>query len=309
MVEEKKLWVLLLDGLGLTNLHLPFLKKSVYQTIFPSSTPTFLYSFHSLLEPKDHGFLEWFMHFKNFKKPIIVPPWTTIEEKPLKLKKKKIFPFKSLSEILSRKGFSSCYYTPFADSLFTQAVSRKAKLKNIKHLSQNFPLAKEDFVFIYWPCPDDLLHENFKNEAFKVELKSLEFFLKILYQKLPSRSRLIVFSDHGLTQIRRRYKLPIIKGYPVGGGRVAFYKGEKKEIEKELKKRKIPAQVYELRDLETFRGKINKRCLENFGNIAVIAKEHVGFNYPFEKHSSSLIGAHGGLSKEEMLVNVWIGEK
>lgn len=309
MLEEKRLFVLLLDGLGLTNLHLAFLKKSIYQTVFPSSTFTFLYSFHSLLEPKEHGFLERLMRFKNFKKPIPIPPWTTFEGKPLKLKRKEIFPFKSLSEILFEKGFSCCYYNPFADTLFNQAVSKKAKVKKIKHLSQIFPLAKEDFVFVYWPCPDDILHENFKNEGFKVELKFLEFLIKILYQKLPPKSQLIVFSDHGLTQIRKRYKLPIVKGYPVGGGRVAFYKGEKNKVEKELRKRKIPAQVCELRDLENFKGKISRRCLENFGNIIVIAKDGIGFDYPFLKKPSRLIAGHGGLSKEEMFVNVWVGEK
>lgn len=309
MLKEKRLFILILDGLGFTNLNLPFLKKSIYQTVFPSSTPTFFYSFHSLLEPKEHGFLEWFMHFKKFKKPIIIPPWTTLDEKPLKLKKKEVFPFKSLSEILSEKGFSSFYYSPFANSIFSQAVSKEAKVKNIKYLSQIFPLAREDFVFIYWPSLDDILHKNFKNEAFEVDKKFLEFFIKILYQKLPPKSRLIVFSDHGQTRVTKRYKLPIINGYPVGGGRVAFYKGERIKIEREMEKRKIPAQVYKLRDLETFKGKINKRCLENFGNIVVIAKEGIGFDYPFLKKPSKLIGDHGGLTKEEMLVNVWIGEK
>jgi len=309
MLKEKKLVVFLVDGLGSSNLKLPFLKKSVYQTVFPSSTPTFLYSFSSLLEPREHGFLEWFMHLKKIEKPIIIPPWTTLDEKPLELKRKEVFPFKSLSEILYEKGFFSFCYSPFANSIFSQAVSKKAKVKNIKYLSQVFPLAKEDFVLIYWPSPDEILHENFKNEAFEVDKKFLEFFIKILYKKIPLKSRLIVFSDHGQTRIIKRYKLPSINGYPVGGGRVAFYRGKKEEVEKEIKKRKIPARVYNFKELEIFQGKISKRCMENFGNIIAIANEHVGFNYPFEKHPSSLIGAHGGLSKEEMFVNVWIGEK
>jgi hypothetical protein len=309
MLNEKKLIIFLIDGLGLINLHLPFLKKHIYRTFFPSSTPTFLYSFHSLLEPRKHGFLEWFMRFKILKKPIIIPLWTTIEEKKLELKRKDIFPFKSLSEILYEKGFSSCYYTPFADRSFTRMTSKKAKVIKIRYLSQIFPLAKEDFVFIYWPSSDEILHENFQNECFEIDKKFLEFFIKILYQRMPRKSRLIVFSDHGQTRINKRYKLPMIDGYPVGGSRVAFYKGEKEKIEKKLKEKKIPASVYELEELENFKGKINKRCKENFGNIIVIAKENIGFNYPFEKHPSSLIGAHGGLSKEEMFVNVWVGEK
>jgi hypothetical protein len=309
MLIEKRLVVFLADGLGLSNLKLPFLKKFVYRTVFPSSTPTFLYSFHSLLEPKEHGFLEWFMHFKNLKKPVIIPPWTTFDGKPLKLKKREIFPFKPLSEILYEKGFSCFYYTPFANSIFSRSTSKKAKVKKIKYLSQVFPLAQEDFVLIYWPSPDEILHQEFQNESFEIDTKFLEFFIKILYKKLPKKTKLIVLSDHGQTKIVKRYKLPSIDGYPVGGSRVAFYKSEKEAVEKELKKKKIPALVYELEELEFFRGKINRRCRENFGDTIVIAQGNIGFNYPFEKHPSKLMGGHGGLSKEEMLINVWFGEK
>jgi hypothetical protein len=309
MLKEKRLVAFLIDGLGTEELNLPFLKKSIYRTVFPSSTPTFFYSFHSLLEPKEHGFLEWFMRFRNLKKPIIIPPWSDFDGNPLRLKKKEVFPFKSLSEILWEKGFSSFYYTPFANSIFTQATSKKAKIKNIKYLSQVFPLAKEDFIFIYWPSSDEILHNEFKNEAFKIDKKFLEFFIKILYEKMPKKSRLIVFSDHGQAGIIKRYKLPAIDDYPVGGSRVAFYKGGKEKIKMKLEKMKIPAVIYELKELEFFQGKINKRCIENFGNVIVIAKENFGFNYPFEKRPSTLIGGHGGLSKEEMFVNVWVGEK
>ena len=309
MLREKRLIAFLVDGFGTEELNLPFLKKSIYRTVFPSSTPTFFYSFHSLLEPKEHGFLEWFMRFKDFKKPIVIPPWTDFDGNPLKLKKKRVFPFKPLSEILWEKGFSSFYYTPFADSIFTQATSKKAKIKNIKYLSQVFPLAKEGFIFIYWPSSDEILHNEFKSEAFKIDKKFLEFFIRILYEKMPKNSRLIVLSDRGQARIIKRYKLPAINGYPVGGSRVAFYKGEKEKIKMKLEEMKIPAMVYELKELEFFQGKINKRCIENFGNVIVIAKENFGFNYPFEKRPSTLIGGHGGLSKEEMFVNIWTGEK
>jgi len=309
MLTEKRLVVFIADGLGSFNLRLPFLKKSIYYTVFPSSTPTFFYSFHSLLEPKEHGFLEWFMRFKNLKKPIIIPPWTDLDGKPIKLKKREVFPFKSLSEILYEKGFSCFYYTPFANSIFSRSTSKKAKLKEIKYLSQVFPLAQEDFILIYWPSPDEILHHEFKNESFRIDTKFLEFFIKILYKKLPKKTKLIILSDHGQIKIVKRYKLPLIDSYPVGGRRVAFYKSEKEVVEKELKKRKIPAVVYELEELEFFKGKINKRCRENFGNTVVIAQRNIGFIYPFEKHPSKLIGGHGGLSKEEILINVWFGEK
>ena len=66
-------------------------------------------------------------------------------------------------------------------------------------------------------------------------------------------------------------------------GRVAFYKDvEKEQVEIEIKKRKIKAKVFELKELEEFKGKISKRCYENFGNVVVISDKNFGFKYPFE---------------------------
>jgi len=142
LVEERKVILFVIDGLGNSNLNLPF-KKVKCRTVFPSSTTNFFYSFHSLLEPKDHGFLEWYMRFKG--KPIKVPPWTDLDGNKLKVKREEVFPFKSLSEFLCKKGFSSSYYTPFPDTSFTIFTSKKAEIRGIMHLSEIFPLADSDF--------------------------------------------------------------------------------------------------------------------------------------------------------------------
>lgn len=310
MLEENKIVLLVLDGLGLNELKLPNFKKEVYQTVFPSSTPAFFYSFHSLLPPNEHGFLEWYMRFKN--KILTIPPWKTIDGKLLELgkdvRKKDVFPFKSLSEILHSKGFSTTYYTPYPDSTFTKATSKKAKVVGINFLSQVFPLDDSDFIFIYWPSADVILHERYKDDAFKTEIKMIETFIKILVKKLEKNCLLFILSDHGLIKCKKRYLLPKIgKKFPVGGSRVAFYKDvEKEEVEKEFKKRNIPVDVFNLDEIESFGKKVDKRCYKNFGNIVVIGKNNIGFEYPFErKEKRNFAAFHGGLTKEENFVNVW----
>ncbi len=67
-------------------------------------------------------------------------------------------------------------------------------------------------------------------------------------------------------------------------------------------------QIFELSELDEFNEVINERCYENFGNIVAVAKDGVGFKYPFKKEKL-FIGGHGGKSKEEIYVNVWIGSK
>jgi hypothetical protein len=313
-LEEKAVFMLFFDGFGQTALNLKGFKREVYRTVFPSSTPTFFYSFYSLLYPKDHGFLEWYMRFNN--RIVEIPPWRTSEGKILEIgkdvKKKDVFPFKSLYDILHKKGFSSIEYSPFVDSAFSQIITKKAEVKKISFISEIFPLRNADFNLIYWPSVDSILHERYKDEAFDVEKNFIKLFIKLLMKKTPKNSLLFVLSDHGLVKIEKIYLLPEIDSvFPVGGGRVAFYKDlRKEEVESEIEKRKIPAEVFELKELEDFRGKINKRCYENFGGLVVIGKENVGFEYPFKKRADKKdIGFHGGLTREEIMVNVWKFEK
>jgi hypothetical protein len=254
------------------------------------------------------------MRFKNLDEPITIPPWKTASGKKLVLgkdiNKKDVFPFKSFSEILNKRGISICFYTFFADSVFTKVTSKGAKVRKIKYFSEIFPLENCDFSFIYWPSVDAILHKNFKNESFKAELKILSFYIRLLWKKLPKNSKLVITSDHGLTKVKKRYLLPSVAGsYPVGGGRLAFYKNaELEDVKDVLKKRKVPAKIYSLEEL--FRTKrIDKRCYENFGNIAVVANEGIGFRYPFEKSTEEIVGHHGGKTAEEMFTKVWIGEK
>ena len=319
LVEEKRTFLLIIDGLGKNNVKIPSKKKFVektFRTVFPSSTPTFFYSFHSLLPPAQHGYLEWYMRFKGLKEPVTIPPWKTVSGRELELgkeiSKKDVFPFKSLSEILDRKGLSVCYYTPYSDGVFTRATSKGAKIRRIEYFSEVFPLEECDFSFIYWPSIDTILHKYFKKDSFRAEIRIINLYIDILWRKLPKNSRLIIASDHGLTCIKKEYLLPSIKGeYPVGGGRIAFYKNvEIEEVKEVIQRKKIPAEVNTLRDV--FGNKrISRRCYENFGEIIVIAKENTGFRYPFEKSSDThkFLGHHGGLTKEEMFVKVWIGEK
>lgn len=224
------------------------------------------------------------------------------------VKKKDVFPFKSLSEILWKRGLSSCYYTPFANSTATRAMSRKARVVKIEYLSEIFPLPDADFTYIYWPSVDSILHECYKDEKFQVEKELIEFYIKLLWKKLPRKRKLLVLSDHGLVRAEKIYKLPLVNGiYPVGGGRVAFYKGvEKEQVEKRLNG--IPARVFYLKELKGFEGRISKRCYENYGEVVVLAQRGGAFQYPFEGEVT-LKGFHGGFLKEEHFINVWMAQK
>ena len=309
MLEEKRIIMFLIDGLGTIDLRVPRAKRRVYETVFPTSTSTFLYTFHSLLRPEEYGFLEWYMRFRD--SVVAIPPWEDVaKNRKLELgkdvSKDEVFPFKSLSEILTRGGFSVLYYTPFARSTFTRATSKGAEVREIRYLSQVFPLGEADFIFIYWPSIDSIRHERYEDEALRVEIEFIELFVKQLIKRMPKKTKLYILSDHGLTLCKRRYLLPIIDSIlPVGGERVAFYKElDVGEVGNEIRRRGIPADVFRLEGLEYFKGVISPRCYENYGDVMVIAKKHVCFKYPFEREELQGLGAHGGLSDSEGIINL-----
>jgi len=309
-LKEGRVVALLIDGLGTLRLNLPGFNVETYETVFPSSTPTFMYTFHSMLPPAQHGFLEWYMRFKGAI--VSVPPWADVlSGRELELGKDvsedEVFPFKPLSKILTDKGFSVTYYTPFADSAFTKVVTRGAEVREIKYLSQVFPLSNADATFIYWPSVDSILHERYVSEALQAEVEFMELFIRQLARKLPRKTTLYVLADHGLTLCRHRYELPTIGSEPpVGGERVAFYKGVNvEEVREELSVREIPASVLRTEEVPHLKGELSPRCIDNYGNVTVIAKGHACFKYPFEEGLKKGPGVHGGLSKDEILVNVW----
>ncbi len=310
VLEESRVIVFLVDGLGSFDLRVTGFEKKTYRTVFPTSTPTFLYTFHSLLRPEEHGFLEWYMRFRNTI--VAVPPWEdVVKGRELELGRDvdrgEVFPFKSVSEVLSGKGFRVLYYTPFAKSTFTKATSVGAEVREIKYLSQVFPLGEADFTLIYWPSIDSILHERYVDEAFQAEAEFLELFIRQLSRKIPRGTTLYVLTDHGLTLCRNRYELPTVGPEPpVGGERVAFYKGvSADEVREELSTKGIPAKVLRIEEIPQFKGRLNTRCIVNYGDVVAIAEEHACFRYPFERECMRGLGAHGGLSREEILINLW----
>ncbi len=309
-LEESRVIALLIDGLGTLGLNLPGFSVETYETVFPSSTPTFMYTFHSMLTPPEHGFLEWYMRFGNTV--VAIPPWVDVlRARKLELgedvSEEDVFPFKPLPEVLADKGFSVTYYTPFTDSAFTKAVTKGAEVREIKYLSQVFPLSDADATFIYWPSIDSILHERYVDEALQAEVEFMELFIKQLARKIPRKTTLYVLADHGLTLCKHRHELPTIGPEPpVGGERVTFYKGVNvEEVREELSARGIPAKALKTEEAPHFKGKLSPRCVNNYGDVIVIADEHTCFKYPFEEGLKKGLGAHGGLSREEISVNIW----
>ncbi len=329
ILEEKRVFLLLIDGLGINTPNFPKkLKCEKFRTVFPSSTPTFFYSFHSGREPKKHGYLEWYMRFKD--EIITIPPWKRVSGEDLILdvdvKPKDIFPFKPFFKKIREKGKEVLHVTPYADTYFTLFSMQGCEIMEISSLSEIFPIPEDkDLIYVYWPNVDMILHQQYKGIAYEMEISFIETFVEFLLKKLPKNMELIITSDHGLVKTSKVFELPIVDDVlPVGGARVAFYRDvEKEKVEKMFKKKKIKAEIKSIFEIPDYGRNISKRCVENFGDVVAIAKGKASFNYPYRKlilemlglsegetshaalENEAEVGVHGGLSEEELYVNLW----
>lgn len=310
-LKGRRTVIFVIDGLGKTDLNLPY-PREVYETVFPSTTTSFVYTFHSLLPPGEHGFLEWYGHCNKVDEPVIYLASKTASEKMVDIPPRELFPFKSVFNALSEKGLKAAVFAPYIDSPFSKITyDQKVNTRKIRTLSDIFPLPDFDFLYIYWPEIDTILHEKWKDESFFVELKQVKSIIERLVKKLPKGTEIIILSDHGLKKCVKEIPLKKINGIlPYGGGRVAFYNsGGNAESFKKLVTRDIKGDYYlhhisDLKDL--LGGIVSKRCIEQYGDIVLIANGDYGFVYPYEKSKKEInLGYHGGLSDEEREVYVW----
>jgi len=293
--DSERVVILLFDGLGGIDLKLDEFRKQRFRAPFPSSTPTFFYSLWSGLPPGEHGYVEWFMRYKD--KIITVPPWRDLDDNPVNASYEEVFPFESISEKALKKGKSSALVTCYPDTLFTLASSKgtdKIKAENIEEFL-NIDFTGYDLYILYSASPDDFLHgDNDRNRLLSF-MDRARIVVEKIWGLLPADTKLIVGSDHGLVKASNRIRLEPASSMPVGGSRVAFYQDID---EAELEKFGIPFDVDEFKPLM---GKPSHRLVSQYGDEMVLANGY--FDFPYRETNDKAF--HGGLSKEEMIVNVW----
>ncbi len=165
MLEESKIIILMVDGLGSIDLRIPRARKRVYQTVFPTSTPTFLYTFHSLLRPEEHGFLEWYMRFRG--STVAIPPWEdAVNSRELILgkdvSKDEVSPLRLFQRFLSRK-VSQCYtIRHLLDLPSLRLLVKELKLERLS-IYPKYSLWEKPISYLSnWPSVDSIRHERYE---------------------------------------------------------------------------------------------------------------------------------------------------
>ncbi|NPA22341.1 MAG: alkaline phosphatase family protein [Candidatus Micrarchaeota archaeon] len=293
--NEEKAFVILADGLGGYPLNIPSATKKT-NAFFPTSGTAFFYSLYTQKTPEHHHTLE---HYTRGEEGIYIPLWG----KDLNGNRVEEELEDDLFSLLEEEGIQVQHLTPYLDQPY---VKRWGKAQPLNTLSQLYELPEKDFTFVNWPMIDYTLHKYGPySPAFNQEIELLELTVKRLRKRLPPEVKIYVFGDHGLTESQQKIFLPEIEGnLPVGGERAAFYQLSYDEVANALENME-GVLVLEKEELEAVLGfPLTPEIKRRYGETAVIAERGYGFVFPYAKPDN--VFSHGGLSKEERKILIYI---
>lgn len=337
--NSKNIILIIIDGLGFEFLkkkreNTIFVKYLVgpITSVFPSTTATAITTFVTGLPAQQHAVTGWFMNLKEIGIVSKILPFTS-RAGDLELNK-----FITLKDILNQKCFSDkikvnsfiIQKKRIIDSDYNLATSGKSKrlsyisldgfFKQIRKAAKSSN--KRKYIYGYWPKFDSLSHDYGVNSK-KVEkhFKELDRKLKKFLKDIEGTNSLIIItSDHGFIDTTKE-KIIMLKQHPkleecltlplCGEPRAVFCyvrPSKKKQFERYIKtKLKNICYLYKSEELvkKNYLGlfKPNKKLLDRIGDYIIILKDNYVLKDKIlgEKRHYH-IGAHGGVSKEEMIV-------
>jgi len=309
-------------------------------SVSPSTTVSALSSLHTGITPQEHGMLGYRMYLKEVKSIMNMISFQNIfSHGPSDgIKLSELFPFKTVPMYLKAAGTESFVITrnlyvespmsmmhfrgstgvPYVDSSHMFVRTRKI-------LEQNH--SKNTYVHMYWDRIDMVSHEYGKNsEEHLAEMQKIDFeLLKSFIGKLSSQAKkdtlVLISADHGHINIPRKNLVNLgahsaleknLAIPPSGESRLAYLsakKGKAQEVfdhlSSEFGKDALVMKSQELLGNGFFgRNEPHKNASSRIGDVVLLPKKNKGYIYPYggELSEKQMIGRHGGMSKEEMLV-------
>ena len=198
----------------------------------------------------------------------------------------------------------------------------------VREILASLEAGQRAFLFAYWDALDSIAHEQGpESPAWDAELRSLLRTLdrELLGALAPStrdRTLLLITADHGQIRVLPKEKVVHLKRYPslvrklrfspTGEYRAAYLyakPGALRELEEDLKER-FAEELAVLRSEEALEAELFGPCpsphgehpevRERLGDLIVIPKGAQALYWPYDDFD--LVGRHGGLTDEEMLV-------
>ncbi len=336
--------VFLVDGLGMINLKrlarkrdLGILGRSEWVELtstFPSTTAAAVTTLMTGATPVEHGVIGYILYYKEFgvvAKAIEMTPVGGKRDSLLQMgmRPEKFLPVPTIFQRLTELGVKAynATYSHFVNTGFNRMTAEGARHKGFHSLSDMCGAVidtfnKESpplFMMVYWGLVDTMGHrygadgEVYQREASAV----LRAIVEEVYPRLPSRTALVILSDHGQIHTSWREEIwwshkdeiyKLLKIVPTGEQRMMYLHADDPEALKAYVEQNYADKCILLDSKESIKsgllgkGEPYQLVWERAGDLILIATERNSFNFKYTGQEQSLYGRHGGLSPEEMLV-------
>ncbi len=332
--------LLVIDGLGADYLmrHSPqgplarHLLGSI-TSVFPSTTAAAIPSFLTGDAPQQHGLTGWFTWLRELACVMTVLPGHPrcggASYRQLGLDPAKLF---GLVPGFDRIRTPSLIVTPsyIAQSDFNQALTGGARVLTFETLSGMFRRTaaalrqdpRPNYAYLYWPKLDTLGHQQgMESEASVRHLMEIEQGLTdFLVQAAGTDTAVLVTADHGQVDTRPAERIDLADHPdlaralilpPCGEPRAAFCYLKPGHLDGFLGycRDRLPGHIEPVPSTDLLAqglfglGEPNPRLAERIGDLTLLMRGHsiIQERLPGEEHKVH-IGAHGGLTRDEMLV-------
>lgn len=325
ILDSAAVVVLLLDGLGWNQLqqraHLAPTLMSMTQrsatTVAPSTTATALTSLVTGSPPGRHGVVGYRIHVNG--EVLNTLRWST----PNGDARKRILP----SEFQPEPAFCGQRPVVVQNAEFLHSGFTMAHLADVRHRGwQTMPAIAvevrqaiadgEPFVYAYYDGIDKTAHLRGFGEFYDAELVACDRMVADLMMALPRGTAIVVTADHGLVDCLGNATplAPEVTAHVRSQSGEARFRwlhsepGRQRELlTAAVSSHSDRAWVYgveEMIDEGWFGPEVTDAARSRLGDVAVVAKDRWYFTDPADSPRIELVGRHGSLTPDEMLIPV-----
>lgn len=323
VAEASKIVLLILDGLGAAQLAerkvvAPTMSAMAYSTltsVAPTTTASALTSIVTGRTPAEHGVVGYRVRVGG--EVLNVLRWTT----PSGDARNEVRPraFQQFPPFLGRR-VPVVSKAEFARTGFTEAHLSGADLLGYR-LSSTLPVLISEaldrgapFVYAYYDGIDAIAHMTGLGAYYDAELHATDGLVEDIVDRLPKDAALVVSADHGQVEVNAA---PIGIGDEVmadvdglsGEGRFRWLHARHGAADRvaEIAAQRLGDLCWvrtldELVDAGIFGGSLPDAFRRRLGDVALMARAPVSFFDPADPADAHLVGRHGSLTKEELLV-------
>ena len=330
VLQARQILLLVLDGLGWLQLRdrtevaptLTDMAGGPITTVAPSTTAAALTSISTGLPPGEHGMVGYRIAVGGSSGPphgeiLNALRWSTGNGDARRRHDPRLF---QPCEMFGSQRPPVVTRTQFADSGFTAAHLSDTRLFGyadrgglVDQVLGAFA-REEPFVYAYWDDIDRTAHEFGLAERYNDELAACDAMVAELLHRLPAGTAVVVTADHGQVHVGERLiRLPAeVTGLVDGQSGEARFRWlhSRPGAASDLLAAAHQAfdhvgwvrSVDEVVSAGWLGDRVTSTARGRLGDVAVVARDPVAFVDPAEASSIELIGRHGSLTADEMLV-------